>query len=344
MSNVIRPPMELFRQDAKGNRELDPTALKRLRDVAVGRSSAFSRAHALAMLVDSGFAGASQDLSQILANESEAPELRRRAAIFLGQANEALAERALIANSHTRDEHVLAGVARALGYQGGMSALESVLEIEARTQGFVQRQAAFSARLISCRLMAEGVLPPVEPTTLIHPAATDVHAIEVSDAPSDQVAACVDALTIEPYGITYATDQVLQLQCADVTWMLLLNRDYVQADGAVRLSQRLAFPAVLARRNHANGRFRLSRLVLTGPGRSAGTVDVQVYRPSGDLVLAGTAQVKGREADLVLGAVARPGAPGVSVSGRFAEGRFSGLTGSSGRTAIMTRGEPIQSH
>lgn len=338
----FEPPFKLFRQDADGE-HLDPDSLEKLRDVVAGRSTIFPREQALALLVESGFARAHEDLGQILSNEDEPATLRYQAAIYLARTGAATAERLLIQNSQINDARVLAGVARALGRIGGASALESVRRIEAQTDGYVQLQAAFSARLISHRLKMDGSLPQPDTDTLPAPPRNDGRAITFKIAEPDQVETCLRSIARESYGIAYAADNILRLECGGVIWMLLLNREYARPDAVNQLSQHRAFAAVLTRYNELMGHFSISRLILTAPGRSAGTIDVQVYQPSGNMVYAGIAQVKDQKASLSLRAIARPGAPGIAFTGEFEGGRFSTLRARASRTVQVQKRQPIPS-
>lgn len=341
MSVIIKPPFEIFNVASNGGRVLDTVALQKLRDEVSGQSSSFARSHALAFLATSGFADANEDLDPILSNKDEPPELRYQAAIYLGRSKEDTAVKLLIKNSQIDDDRVVAGVARALGYLGDAEALESVLGIESRTEGYVKRQAAFSARLIAHRHKLDVVLPSLEPFTLLNSPDTQAHAIEFTDATPDQIASCLRSVDHESYGIAYATDHALQLKCGEVTWMLLMNKEYVRPDAIAQLRQHRAFPAVLARRNELSGRYSVSRLVLTAPGRSAGMIDLQVYRPSGGMVFAGAARVIEQKAHLSLRAVAHPGALSISFSGQFEGGRFSNLVASSSRAVSIKKRQPI---
>lgn len=342
MSVIFKPTFEIFSVDSNGRRVLNTVALQKLRDELADQRSSFARSHALAFLANSGFADANEDLDPILSNKDELSELRYQAAIYLGRSKEDTAAKILIKNSQIDDDRVLAGVARGLGYLGDAEALESVLGIESRTEGYVKRQAAFSARLIAHRHKLDVVLPSLEPFTLLNSPGTQARAIKFTNATPDQVESCLRSVAHESYGIAYAIDHGLQLKCGEVTWMLLMNKEYVRPDAVAQLRQHRAFPAVLVRHNELSGRYGVSRLVLTAPARSAGMIDLQVYRPSGGMVFAGTAQVMDQKAHLSLRAVAHPGALSISFSGHFEGGRFSNLVASSSRSVSIKKRQPIQ--
>jgi hypothetical protein len=305
----------VLRLDAGPVLDVDAVSLERVRAALAGRGDALPRAHAIALLVASDFPNAHRDLAAVLEDEAAPSELRALAALALARTRSPAAPEILLRSAGVRDPRVLAAVLRALGTAGGEAALPAVLEAGKRATGAAAEEARFAASLISYRLgLAGNELPLPGERDRVEVPPDAARPIDVARAGPREAELVLRTLGPEPAGVELAEAPMWRLRCGRTAWMLALNRECAGADLAERAARRKLLAGVVAWRSPETGRWSVGLLVLTSPSAEVpGRVDVLACRPSGAVVLAGSARVDGASAEVSLGAVTRPGALGVRI-------------------------------
>jgi|GEM_PF-1169874 len=302
----------------------DEVSLKRLRDAVAGRDSGFSRSHAMALLQISDFPNKHRDFQAVLENESEPSEIRYLATVSLGRMNTQAAVDILLRNSEARDERVLAGVMKALGRIGGESSLSAVLRARDYAKGLAASYAEFAALLISHRIGLKGD----ESTVAEHKSYMELRGsaasspLQLSRADSSDGEFCLRALGDQPFGIELTEHSMYQLRCERRLMMILFNREFIGRDAVRRLSERKAILGIVANRMEVTGSYSPSLLWLTSPAHNPGTVNLMLYRSTGQQIFGGTGTAHGERLEFNIRALPRPGAFGVQIDGHFENGKL----------------------
>jgi hypothetical protein len=279
----------------------------------------------MALLVASGFPNAHRDLGSVLQNEQETVGIRVLAAAHLGRIGAHAAVEILIRNSHIRDERILAVIMTALGRIGDRSALDLVLNVKEQATGVASSQAAFAAKLLSHRLGlrengSEWPAPDADDyLELPDGAAFPVH---ITRADYDDAEDCLRSLGTRPFGIEFDERTVHSIRRWHRLSMVLFNRDVIGEGAAARILEQRAFLGVIAGRDQETGHYTVTNLILTSPTNQRGRINVQFYRPHGELILAGTAHAVGRRVEFLIRSIRGPGARPTWIQGTFDDGRL----------------------
>lgn len=341
MALLILPPFkvvlklpEIVEVDA------EELSLKRLRDVVRGSDLSFPRRRAMALLAASDSPNRHRDFQALLENESEPPEIRFQAAIHLGQIRQPEAEEILIENSRVRDERVLAGVIKALGQIGGKQALNAVLSTGEYARGRVAAETKFAATLISHRLGLEGsAITPADDVGYLAVEGECTRPFHVMRADYAEAELCLRSLGYRPFQIELSED-AYELRCGRRVWMLLFNRQFTGHGVVTKLQERIAFPAIVALKS-ATGLYSAAFLVLTAPAESAQTINITVYRSTGERIFGGPARIDENQVRFSIHAVARPGAFALQLAGILSESGLEIQTALSG-LFVQEKRHPIR--
>lgn len=325
MSLKIVPPFDwVARVSDSVDGNTDKLSLKRLRNIVAGRDTTFPRSRAMFFLQATDFPNKHRDFEAVLRDENETAEIRYLAAIYLGKIATPAATAILVENSHVCDEHVLAGVMKALGRIGDESALEAISEVNRRTNGPAATQAEFAATLIAHRLGLKecGSTGPHARNHLD----VDLHCarpFRINRADHADTELCLRSLADQPFGIEFSERSTYQVRCGRNASMILFNRDFVDESGVDGLASRKAFLGVVANRSEESRSYSIEYLILTSPIKQKNGVDILLHRTNGKLAFGGSGQVSGNCLAFSIAAVSQAGAFGVKIEGTFADGRLS---------------------
>ena len=273
------------------------------------------RLRALARLAATDFPGKEEFFGSLLESEKEPPQVRGAAAGWLGRSGTHGALERLVGATRTADPRVLVPVLTALGHTGGIEALDALRTVLARSAGPTARLARFAAALIAHRHGLAG--PDLPATGELLPAPAAGRSIEFRRASAEEAAASLRALAREPLGIEYARDGAYHVRCGRSERMILLNREFARPGAAQKLSERKSFIGVVADRDVERGAYFTALLLLSSPLAGTREIGIQLCRPSGEPVLAGSASIAGGKARFQVRAVPRPGGQPVQIDGKF---------------------------
>ncbi len=164
---------------------------------------------------------------------------------------------------------------------------------------------------------------------------------KVNRADAEAAARCLRSLGNERLGLELAEDLAYELRCGRRTWMMLFNRDCLQAESVGRLAKHKATPVALAIRNEQTGEYSIAYLALSSPGEREGEVQLSIFRTTGRLAFGGTARVAGECASFAIHAVSRPGAFAIELAGRFEERSLVIETALSSPGIVVPKREPV---
>jgi hypothetical protein len=344
MSLKIVSPFNFVPRISEGvNIDTDKLSLKRLRDVVAGRDTTFPRSRGMAILQTTDFPNKHRDFEAVLENEKESPEIRYLAAINLGKISSPAAIEILVKNSHVSEEHVLAGVMKALGCIGNKSALDAISTAKKRAKGLAAMQAEFAATLIAHRLGLEECELPV-PETMDHleldlPCARPFRITRADDTDAEF---CLRSLAGQQFGIEFSEHPMYQARCGRNVWMILLNRDFGDKNSVKTLGKRKAFLGVVAIRSEETRLYSVAYLMLTSSSKDEDVVSILIYRTNGNLTFSGTARVVGNCAEFSILALPQPGAFAVKIEGTFEYGRLNIKTALATTFVQIKKLEPIE--
>jgi hypothetical protein len=319
----------------------DEVSLKRLRDVVAGRDGTVPRSQAMALLQISGFPDRHRDFEAVLEDENESAVARYLAAASLRNIATPTAMEILLKNTCVRDERVLSSVLNALACIGDESALDAILKVRERAEGLAASQAEFAASLIVHRLGLNGPdYPPPEIGDHLELKRHCARPIRVSKADEAEVELCLSSLASQPFGIEFAENSMLHARCGRNTWMIVLNKEFSDKTSVVTLAKRKGFFGVVAIRDEQSRSYSVAYLILTSPAKHDQSIDVLIYRISGQLCFTGIAQVAGNGAEFSILALQRPGAVAVKIDGTFKDGRLEIVTALSTAFVQVKKREP----
>jgi hypothetical protein len=264
------------------------------------------------------------DLDRVLGNESEPREARLLAAVTLGRIPRPEAVHVLMKHSGIRDEAVSAVIMASLGRIGDRSAVDIVARRNDHT-GPAGDAARFAAVLLAHRYgLDRGDPPHFRASEYIAVPEVGCVSFHVGPAEEEEAERCIRSLESRPLGVEFSGKAAYEIRCWRTVKMLLINRAVIAEDAARRMTTRKAFLGVVAARHRATGSYGATNLLLTSPitEGDADGFDIFLTRLSGRVMLRGSAQTAGKEADCLLRAVAGSGVRPTEVSLTFESGRI----------------------
>jgi len=313
---------------------------KQLSDIAQGKDRSLPRNIAINMLPASKIRNSVSILNTLLLDENEDATARRLAAVNLWKSNTATAHGHLLKAAGTvTNPEILGALVKALGRVGGKNAFDTVVAIENKAQGLLKSQAAFAASLLSYRHGIPGHDLPVPKTYLPMPVEGQERLKFNAPAP-EEVEIFTSSLAREPYGISFSKELMQQFSCQRGGWMMAFNKELSTDGGLSILTSRKTLLGVLAGKNSADGRYSTSCLMLSSPGRAKGTVNILIYRITGSAVWAGTASVKGNEANFKLQTAGSLGVVPMEMEGSLAAGGTLTIKRAVSATRVTTKKQP----
>ncbi len=288
-----------------------PFKLQKLRKVVAGKDAGFPRRAAMGVLLSSGFPNKDQDLAAVLENAREPARIRYLAAVMLAKVDTSAARDLLLRALKIRDKRVRAGVLIGLGRIGDKVALDAITRLKDRSA-----RARFAAALIAHRLGVKGhdLQVPNNNDYLVLRAGAAHPARWQRPAPAE-VESCLRSLISDPFGITFTQTPAYQIRCGKRVLMVLFNQEFAAQDAIKRMCERKTLAGVVALKDETNGLYSVSLLILTAPARQRGRVHLLLHNTHGEIVYAGSAQVKAISAKFSIRAVSRPGGVPIRVEG-----------------------------
>jgi hypothetical protein len=335
MSLQIRPSFNITtRLSGAAIEDSDQVSLSQLRDVAAGRDSSFSRTHAIALLFESDFPNTHRDLQQILENDRESSELRHLAAVYLGKLNVAASQEILLGSLSIRDDFVLSGVVKALGWTGDERGFDALARLDGKVGERTAAELRFATMLIAHRLGLAGAEPAK--ADYLELGAGAGRSLSLVRVDRNEAELCLRGVGRHPLGIEYDEASMCQLRCGRNVWMLAFNRDVVGQGGVQKLRARKWVIGAVALKNRVSGLYVPAYLILASPSDSGLTI--LVHRLNGVVAFGGTAGIEDGKVRFSLRAAARPGAFAVRLEGTLEAGRLKMSTAvASARIAVPKR-------
>lgn len=321
--------------------DLERVSLKGLRAVVAGHDRSLPRDVAMTLLVASDLPTRHRDLKAVLSDEQESPAMRYLAAINLGRVGTPEAVEALIRSSNTRDEAALEGIITALGYIGGISALEVISEFKRHGAKFVAARAEFAAALISHRLGLDGNDLPVYDRESYLAILGAARPFRITAAGAAAAELCLRSLADQPFGVEFAERPMYQIRCERNALMIVFNRVLIGGEAIQMLRERKTLWGVIARRSEQTGLYSAGHLILSSPAKEGDEINVLIHRLKGESAYAGTARVEGDRAWFTIGTISQPGAVAVMIEGSYRQGRLD-ITTSQSATYSLKKREPIR--
>jgi HEAT repeats len=300
-------PLRVGPEDVLKEGVLHEISEQHLREALVGRDPTVSRVRAVTLLGTSYLPDKIDLLGALLLNAEEQSDLRRTAAIQLGNINESAAREALLSALGEPNLVVLGGIVKALGWIGDPDTYGPLLSLKRRVRESLAERVDFALRLIAHRHGLPGdELPPIET-----PAELDFKPyaglpIEFTSAPPQKVRQCRSLIAGHSFGIPFEARPIYQMQCQGNEWMLFLHRNVTLPD--LQWLRRRSIPAALAMRIEEADSYALMFLVLSEPIKGTEQIRITVCRCSGQPIFAGDARVDGEIVAISIRALVRPGA------------------------------------
>jgi hypothetical protein len=255
-------------------------------------------------------------IAGVLADRRRPAADRIAAAHELGRVADPGAERALLSQIGERDPRVLQAVLAALGTFAGLSARPALDALAAPADLATRRQLLFARVLIARR---NGLAEPSLPTSRTMQAPSDARgqatAVALEAEPPQAAAANLGRLRGSRYG-TRIRDHAYALRCGATEWTIFVHEELGDRSTLVaRLYERPWIASILAQWLPGREATQTRLVLMTRPaGRKA---HIDIVRPDGEVIYAGTAQRSGSSAAFTISAVDRPGAAPTTVSGRL---------------------------
>ena len=285
--------------------------LRKLRKLVAGKDVGFPRRASIAALLSSDFSKKDQDLAAVLENARAPVSIRYLAAVTLAKVNTSAARDLLIRALRIRDKRVRAGVLIGLGRIGDKAALDAITRLKDRSA-----RARFAAALIAHRLGAKGhdlQIPDNGDYLVLR--ASAAHPARWQRPTPTEVKSCLRSLISDPFGITYTQTPACQIRCGKRVLMVLFNQEFAAHDAIKRMCERKTLAGVVALKDETNGLYSVSLLILTAPARQRGRVHLSLHNTHGEIVYAGSAQVKAISAKFSIRAISHPGGVPIRVEG-----------------------------
>jgi hypothetical protein len=261
--------------------------------------------------------------------------------LHLPERHPRIANKILVNNLSIRDDVVLSGVVKALGWIGDQRAFEAISRLSGTAGERAATGARFASTLIAHRLGLDGGESSndvnVDYLDLQHDAA---RRLSLDSADPKEAEMCLRSVVEHPYGIEYAEAPMYQLRCGQNAWMVLFNRDCVGRDVVERLRRHKSLLSVIAYRSRASRLYAPVYLVMTAP--SGGGVAILVYRASGGMQFGGETRIDDGIASFSMRAAARPGAFAVRLDGTFDGVRLTMSTALAGAVAARRKRSVVE--
>jgi hypothetical protein len=164
---------------------------------------------------------------------------------------------------------------------------------------------------------------------------------KVNRADAEEAACCLRSLGGDRFGLELADDLAYEVRCGRRAWMILFNRECLQAESVGRLAKHKATPVAIASRSEQTGEYSISYLALSSPGEREGEVQLSIFRTTGRLAFGGAARIAGECASFSIHAVSRPGAFAIELAGRFEARSLVIETALSSPGIVVPKREPV---
>lgn len=262
-------------------------------------------------------------------------ELRRAAAVVLGERVDSESEKSLARALSSEDAGLARLAATSLGKIGDESTLVPLREADGSTSPPVRRATSFARSLISYRLGLPGERlrrPAARAMATLD--ATRAETVRVNEVPRRAIAEAADDLEVELPRLAIATSESIRLSCQGEQLWVVLSEKAMQ-EGSRALTDRSSVPAVVLKLATCPERWYVHEYVMTHPG-AGGSILAFGVRPSGHMNHFGEVRIDGDDAMLSLQALNVAGVSALSLQIGYS-GTRGDLAVREARTSFSTR-------
>ena len=268
---------------------LDRASPSQLRKLISPTTDEATAAQALKVLTQSGPREATQLSADIVSNRRFGPTVRSAAAVQLGKSTQPDSEPALLKALGSSERDVLRHVVRAIGRIGGEKALERLSKFEPPEPGPVAEALEFARILTSYRLGSMRFLArPPALSDVRPPDPETAFSLPVQMLSAKRTEPMVENLAIQLPATALSRRNALAVTCGASEYRVLLSAQ-IDEDTAALLVRPFIAGAIFKYRPCPE-HYSLDAYLLSSP-RDAASSHIIGMRPSGAIVLAGTATV-----------------------------------------------------
>lgn len=316
---------------------------KVLQEVALGKNTSIPRGIALKMLPESNVPNPDIIFKTVLEDETDKAQFRRMAAISLWKINTPRALGYLLeAAGKIKEPEVLVAIVKGLGRSGDANALKAIQAIDTRGNKVLEEQALFASSLISYRLGLPSHDLKIPREFVAMPPAENVELNFISPA-KIEIDLFLSCLAIEPYGIEFSEESMLQYKCPGGVSMLALNREMSKGNAHELLMKRKNLLGVLAPKNSEDGRYSVSYLILSSPDAANSKVNILIHRVTGEQAWAGTSiPVSGTQVNFTLSTAARLGIVPLELKGTITQQGKITITKAISAGKVLEKKRPVR--
>lgn len=289
--------------------------------ITLGRDTSFPRSAAMTMLRVSDSRDKINIFNELLIDEREAPRVRYLAAENLYLLNTADARMSLMeASRKVKNPEAQVCIVKSLGRIGKEDALNEIIRIKEGADGVLLHHAQFAASLIAHRFGLDGHDLSV-PKKMLKIPADEAAPVDFLHPQKEEAELCLKSLQTEPFDMEFSVHSMRQLNCRGLRWMLVMNKQYVQANSFNSLKKRKTLLGAMASKSMENNTYSIAYLMLTAPSSDGKNVDIFIPRVTGEHGFVGKATPqRGGEAKFVVKSSDQVGIFPMETKGRFTTG------------------------
>jgi len=316
---------------------------KILQEVALGKNTSIPRGIALKMLPESKVPNPDLIFKTVLEDETDKVQFRRMAAISLWKINTPKAVGYLLeAARKIKEPEILVAIVKGLGRSGDANALKAIEAIDTRGNKVLEEQALFASSLISYRLGLPSHDLKIPREFVAMPPADNVELNFISPS-KVEIDLFISCLAIEPYGIEFSAESMLQYKCPGGVSMLAMNKELSKGNAHELLMKRKNLLGVLAPKNSEDGRYSVSYLILSSIDAVNSKVNILIHRITGEQAWAGTIiPAGGTQVNFTLSTAARLGIVPLELKGTITpQGRVT-ITKAISAGKVLEKKRPVR--
>lgn len=233
---------------------------------------------------------------KLIKDSSQAPEIRKLAALEMGREHQPKYQDILIRGLKTKHERLLGAIAYSLGKIGDEKALSQLEELEVHPESSAQQNIVFAKHLIAYRnqLNSHRFVPPKADELLPVDESKSIEFDTVTlDAErfkgvNDQVKHSLPATPL-------SEKNVLQITCRSTEFLLAFTKQFESKQSIASLRKTNALPKVLLKKGYCPDEYFLAYYLFTHPSKKKDELILIGTRPSGVISFSGMVKLSDDE-------------------------------------------------
>ncbi len=246
-----------------------------------------------------------REVYQSVVEDSSHPnEMRYTAALELGKEHTLENQEILVRNLKIKDDHILSGVARALGHIGNEESLEQLEALNLHPDSRSYEDVLFAKHLIAYRLRLNKyrfVPPPAEELLTVDKNQAIAFTTKMADP--TQLNKIYEQVKHQLPAIPLTNKGALQITCRSTEFLLIFNQNFQSKRDLATLLSSNALPIVLLKKGYCPERYFLVNYFFTHLSDKQDELILIGTRPSGVLSYSGTVKTLDDESIFVIKAV-----------------------------------------